>query len=146
MIIPTSRFGDVEVSPDRILNFRKGLFGFSYYTDYTLINNKCEDVFHWLQSIKNPDLAFVVTSPRLWVPDYEIKLAKDQLQELGLIRQEDAQILSIINKYCSKVTTNLQGPLIINQRNRKGVQIVLADRRWSIRHEIASLEGITERR
>ncbi|MHC4653011.1 MAG: flagellar assembly protein FliW, partial [Planctomycetota bacterium] len=35
---------------------------------------------------------------------------------------------------------NLQGPLVINPGNRRGLQLVLADKRWTTRHEIVQLE------
>jgi flagellar assembly factor FliW len=33
----------------------------------------------------------------------------------------------------------MQGPLVINPINRTGLQVVLADRRWTTRHELVTV-------
>jgi flagellar assembly factor FliW len=45
----------------------------------------------------------------------------------------------IVNKYDSSLTANLQGPLVLNLRNQHAMQLVLADKRWTTRHQIAQL-------
>ncbi|HJO15363.1 MAG TPA: flagellar assembly protein FliW, partial [Phycisphaerales bacterium] len=50
------------------------------------------------------------------------------------------RVFVIVNKYDDALTANLQGPLVVNLRNRRGMQIVLADQRWTTRREIAKLQ------
>ena len=58
---------------------------------------------------------------------------------MSLDRIEDAQVFVIVNKYENALTANLQGPLILNLRNQQAMQLVLAEKRWTTRHEIAQL-------
>jgi flagellar assembly factor FliW len=73
------------------------------------------------------------------VRDYAATIRRDQMDELALEQLEHAQVFVIVNKYDRTLTANLQGPLVVNVKNRQGVQLVLADRRWSTRHEIVTL-------
>lgn len=139
MNVQTTRFGTVEVDADRIITFPAGLLGFSSYRRYALLQPEEDSVFFWLQSIDAPELAFVVTDPVLWVADYEATIRREQMDELSMERLEDAQVFVIVNRYGRSLTSNLQGPLVVNVRNRTGMQLVLAEKRWTTRHEIVQL-------
>ena len=139
MNVQTTRFGTVEVDENRIIAFQSGLLGFSPYKRFTLLQPDDDGVFLWLQSVESTELAFVVTDPSLWIRDYEATIRRDQMEELGLARLDDAQIFVIINRYDRTLTANLQGPLIVNVQNREAMQLVLAEKRWSTRHEIVQL-------
>jgi flagellar assembly factor FliW len=139
MNVHTTRFGTVEVDEERIITFPAGLLGFSSFKQYALLQPDDEGVFFWLQSVEAPELAFVVTDPSLWVKEYEATIRREQMEELSLERLDDAQVFVIVNKYDSTLTSNLQGPLVINVQNRQAMQLVLADKRWTTRHEIVRL-------
>ncbi|MDY7107793.1 MAG: flagellar assembly protein FliW [Planctomycetota bacterium] len=139
MNVHTTRFGTVEVDEERIITFPAGLLGFSSFKRYALLQPDEEGVFFWMQSVEAPELAFVVTDPSLWVKDYEATIRREQMEELSLARLDDAQVFVIVNKYDSTLTSNLQGPLVINVQNRLAMQLVLADKRWTTRHEIVRL-------
>ena len=139
MLIETTRFGPVDVDESRILEFKSGLLGFSSYRSFALLQPDENGVFFWLQSVETPDLAFVVTDPALWVPDYQATIRKEQMEELGLTETGDAQVLVIVNKREHSLTANLQGPIVINAANRRAMQLVLAEKKWSTRHELVQL-------
>jgi flagellar assembly factor FliW len=136
MNLETTRFGTVEIADDRVITFPTGLLGFSSYTSFVLLQPDEQGVFFWLQSTEAPDLAFVVTDPALWVPDFQANIRKDQMEELGMSKIEDAQVLVIVNKRDDLLTANLQGPLVVNVDGRMGMQLVLAEKRWNTRHEL----------
>jgi len=136
MDVQTSRFGIVDIAEDRIINFPKGMLGFSRQTRFCLLQPSDEACFYWLQSLDDPELAFVVTDPTLFVPDYSVPIRSDQMEDLRLRNIEDAQVLVIVNKHNDNLTGNLQGPLVVNTVDRIGEQLVLADKRWNTRHEL----------
>ena len=139
MKIETTRFGTVDVDDTRIISFPDGLLGFTGYTRFALLQPDDEGVFYWLQSIDAADLAFVVTDPSLWVPEFQAHIRREQMEQLGLSRIEDAQVLVIVNKRDQLLTANLQGPVVINVENCLAQQLVLAEKRWTTRHEIVRL-------
>ncbi|MFM7051021.1 MAG: flagellar assembly protein FliW [Planctomycetota bacterium] len=139
MLIQTTRFGSVDIDETRTLEFPAGLLGFSSYRTFALLQPDDQGVFFWLQSTESPDLAFVVTDPALWLPDYQANIRKEQMEELGLTETSDAQVLVIVNKRDNSLTANLQGPLVINSATRRAMQLVLAEKKWSTRHELVQL-------
>ncbi|MEE2680977.1 MAG: flagellar assembly protein FliW [Planctomycetota bacterium] len=140
MHIETTRFGTVEVDDSRIISFPSGLLGFSSYRRFVLLQPDDDGVFYWLQSVEAPDLAFVVSDPSLWVPEYKANIRREQMDELNLNEVDDAQVLAIVNKRAETLTLNLQGPVVINISDCVAMQLVLADKRWSTRQEIVRLE------
>lgn len=144
MNVQTTRFGVVDLDERRIISFPAGLLGFANYRNFALLQPDEEGMFYWLQSLESPELAFVVTDPSLWVAGYEATIRREQMDELGLGRLEEAQVLVIVNKYGQSLTANLQGPLVINLSNQKAMQLVLADKRWTTRHEIVQLGAAVE--
>lgn len=139
MQVQTTRFGTVEIPDDRAINFPAGLLGFSPYKHYVLLQPEEDSAFLWLQSVDAPELAFVVTDPSLWVAGYEVPIRREQFEEMGLSSLEEAQVLVIVNKRDGALTANLQGPLLINAITHTAQQLVLADKRWTTRHEILQL-------
>lgn len=139
MEVRTTRFGDIQIAEDRVITFPKGLLGFSSFTRYCLLQPNDDAAFFWLQSLDDPSLAFVVTDPSLFFPDYSAPIRPEQMQDLGLSALEDAQVFVVVNKVSESLTANLQGPLVINTASRTGEQLVLADKRWTTRHHVMTV-------
>lgn len=139
MQVRTTRFGTVEIADDRVITFPRGLLGFSEHRRFCLLEPAEDSAFFWLQSVDDPTLAFVVTDPSFFVPEYSVPIRAEQMSELGMSKLEDAQVFVIVNKVDATLTGNLQGPLVINTLTRSGEQFVLAEKRWNTRHPLVSL-------
>ena len=139
MDVETTRFGAVNVDDARLITFPAGLLGITAYKTYALLQPDSNGAFLWLQSVEAPELAFVVTDPTMWVAGYQVPIRREQMQELRLESLDDAQIFVIVNRYDRSLTANLQGPLVVNVGNREGMQLVLAEKRWTTRHEIVQV-------
>ncbi|MCK6476239.1 MAG: flagellar assembly protein FliW [Phycisphaerales bacterium] len=139
MEVRTTRFGVVDIAEDRVINFPKGLLGFSEFKRFCLLEPGEDACFFWLQSVDDPALAFVVTDPALFVPEYSVPIRQDQMGDLGLGKLEDAQVFVIVNKVDQQLTGNLQGPLVVNTLSRVGEQLVLAEKRWTTRHPLVKV-------
>lgn len=139
MQIHTTRFGVLQIPDDRVLEFPKGLLGFSQFTRYCLLEPGDDACFFWLQCLDEPSLAFVVTDPTLFVPEYAVPIRPEQMVELKLGKLEEAQVFVIVNKVDQTLTGNLQGPLVVNTMTRSGEQMVLAEKRWTTRHPLVQV-------
>ncbi len=133
MLIPTTRFGPIEVDEQRVITFPKGILGFPKHQAFVLLQPSDDSHFFWLQSTEAADLAFIVTDPGLFVSSYRVPLKADQMLELGIESPADAQVFVIVNKHGDTLTGNLQGPLVVHGGNRLGAQLVLSDRRFTTR-------------
>jgi len=136
LLIDTSRFGQVEVNPERLISFEEGVLGFPQQHEYALIQTGEGSGFYWLQSVDTRDLAFVVCDPRLFVADYQVPVKLEDLECIELSNPDNAQVFVIVNKVGELLTGNFQGPLVINVTNRCGRQLVLSDKRYSTRHPL----------
>lgn len=139
MQVQTSRFGTVDVSDDRVITFPKGLLGFGNHRRFCLLQPNDDACFFWLQSAEDPELAFVITDPNLFIQEYQVPIRSEQMEDLRLAKLEDAQVFVIVNKVGEKLTGNLQGPLVVNTVGKVAEQFVLAEKRWTTRHELLSL-------
>jgi len=128
MIIETTRFGSMEIDEQKIIKFRPGLLAFEDLSDYALIDIAENRDFKWLQSIKEPDLSFLLVDPFIANPDYRVELQAEMMEKLNIAQAEDVLIYTIVTVPAGgfkESTTNLVGPLVINWREKKGVQVVL---------------------
>ena len=140
MEVRTSRFGTVQIAEDRVITFPKGLLGFASCTRFCLLKPADDACFHWMQSMDDPNLAFVVTDPLLFVPDFSVPIRPEQMGELKLAKVDEAKVMVIVNKVEQTLTGNLQGPLVINVEKRVAEQFVLAEKRWTTRHPLVKLD------
>lgn len=142
MDVRTTRFGVIEIAEDRVIEFPGGLLGFPGMTRFCLLEPGDDACFFWLQSLDEPGLAFVVTDPALFVPEFSVPIRREQMEALGLEKLDDAQVFVIVNKVDDHLTGNLQGPLVINTLSRRGEQVVLAEKRWTTRHKLIRVAGV----
>ncbi|MCC6427924.1 MAG: flagellar assembly protein FliW [Phycisphaerales bacterium] len=145
MEVRTTRFGVIDIAEDRVITFPRGLLGFSEFQRYCLLEPGDDSCFFWLQSVDDAALAFVVTDPAMFVPEFSVPIRPDQMGDLGLNRLEDAQVFVIVNKVEQQLTGNLQGPLVINTLSRVGEQLVLAEKRWTTRHPLVKVAAAAAR-
>ena len=145
MDIQSTRFGTLVVDDERVINFPHGLLGFPEHQRFALIQTGEENYFFWLQSVDEPNLAFVVADPSIFFKGYEVPLRDETRQDLQLGDEEGAeralQVFVICNKVGDWLTGNLQGPLVVNARNRRGQQIVLNDKKWTTRQPLLRLQA-----
>ncbi len=137
MKVLSKTMGSVEVAEEHIINIPQGLFGFEEYTDFALITSEYQP-FVWLQSLQDNALAFLVIDPFIICEDYEVDIDDRELAKIGIKDPSDIMVFAIVTvpKDGSPITANLQGPLIINKRERKCMQAILTDSKWTTRHNI----------
>ena len=142
--IQSTRFGTLLVDEERIINFRSGLLGFPEHRRFALIQTGEENYFFWLQSVDEPNLAFVVADPAIFFKGYEVPLRDETRQVLRLGDEEGAervlQVFVICNKVGEWLTGNLLGPLVVNAGNRLAQQVVLTEKKWTTRQPLMMLQ------
>jgi flagellar assembly factor FliW len=137
MNVQTKALGVVEVPEDHIFKIPEGLFGFESYKDFALFDSEYEPLL-WLQSIDEPSLAFLVIDPFLICSTYELDVDDKVLASIGVTSPADVHVMTIVTVPSdgSPVTTDLQGPLVINKKNRTCIQTILSDSRWTTKYDI----------
>lgn len=118
----------MEVDEQQLIHFATGIPGFINEKRFMLMNLADNPTFSILQSVDTKDVAFVVTSPHNIYPDYMLKLDETILANLQIESESDVLLFSIVtlkNPF-QKSTLNLKAPLVINSRNKRGKQYIVA--------------------
>lgn len=138
MKFQTTRFGDVAITPGDTLEFTEGLLGFGQLRRFVLIDDPNDEIFAWLQSCENGEVAFPVLEPELFAHNYQIELSKSDLEALDLKSVKDGRLMAIITipSDPTLMTANLKAPIVINTTKRLARQCVLQDNALPIREPI----------
>ncbi len=140
--VKNSQLGDLTIEAGMIMNFPEGLIGFEHFRRFAIIDLVDYEPFQWLLSIDDPEITFPIISPLLVVDTYDPVISKAETYNLGEFQSEDLLLYAVvtIRPEINKVTANLKGPIIINQKNMMGQQIVLTDERFSTDQLFMSFE------
>lgn len=131
MKIATTRFGEIDIREDKIIHMPHGMLGFPDSGKFAIFQHKPDSPFYWFQSIDNPTLAFVITNPFLFKPDYDVDVAP-VLDEMDWDNPsgdhlELSVVVNIPKGSPEKITANLIGPILINHKVRQAVQMVISN-------------------
>ena len=139
MKVKTKAYGLVDVDEHQKITFPGGLFGFESYKSYALLDAE-QEPFYWLQSLDDEEAAFVLIDPFLFRPDYEMNIDNEELLAIGVNDPGKAVIFAIVTIPAdgSRMTANLQGPLVVNRDTHLGIQAILTDSRWKTKHDIVA--------
>lgn len=137
--VNTLRFGEIEVDEAKIVHFADGIPAFEDEHEFVTIPYDEESPYVFLQSLQTPDLAFLMTVPFIFFPDYEFELDDDNQNKLGLVSQDDMVVYSLITVpggQIADMTANLMAPVILNTANMQARQIVLDKSRYTTKHRL----------
>ena len=127
--------GEIEYEENNIITFKKGIPGFENLKKFILIDLEEYEPFKLLQSLKDDEISLIVTSPYEFFKEYEIKLSEETIKNLKIDSPNQVIILTTVtlNSDVKKITTNLQGPIVINTSNNFGEQIVLDNSKYKVK-------------
>jgi flagellar assembly factor FliW len=124
MEIHTTRFGTVDIDSNDVILFPTGMLGLDDCLHWVLLVDAGNDALGWLQSTTHGDVALAVVSPWRFVPDYDVRVARGELEPLALASLDEAHVLVIVGKTGPRITLNLKAPLVVNLRRKLGRQVV----------------------
>jgi flagellar assembly factor FliW len=141
MKIKTTRFAELEIPDDRIITIVDGIIGIPDVDKYVLLEHDSEGTpFRWLQAVDNPNLAFIVMDPNLVVDNYDITLDTETAQKIKLVEENaDFGLMVIVNiprDNPRAMTVNLRAPIVVQLEKRIGVQAILPNEEYPIRHRL----------
>lgn len=130
MNINTRIFGEIEIANEKIITFEKGIIGFPEMRRFALLHNeeKGKDAgIRFLQSIDEPGFAMPVMDPLIVKPDYDPEVDDELLASVGELNQDNILVLvtATIPSDLTKMSVNLQGPIVINVDEHKACQIIV---------------------
>ena len=144
MKITTRVFGEIEIDDSKIIHFPAGIIGFPEMTDFALVFDEEKgktSPIRWLQSLQETNFALPVMDPLVVAWDYNPEVEDNYLTSLGEMTAEDTLVLVTVTvpKDLTKMSVNLQAPIIINAETKKAIQIIVNTEKYPIKYYIYDL-------
>ena len=141
MKVNTKVFGEVDIEESKILCFPHGIIGFPELTEFALIHDSEKEgvcAVRWLQSMQERAFAMPVMDPLAVKPDYNPEVEDELLKPLGVLNPEEILVLVTLSvpKEVTKMTVNLQAPIIVNAEEKKACQIIVDTDKYPVRFPI----------
>ena len=135
MKINTVRFGEVEISEERIFEFVLPIIGFNELKRFVIIDLNKDSFFKWLQSVDDPDLAFPIVSVFSLNVDYTLDLPDDVVEALKIENIESILVMNIASipqDNPQGTTLNLLAPIVFNIDTQLAGQVILSGSGYDI--------------
>jgi flagellar assembly factor FliW len=121
-----SRLGAREVRLDKVIHFPRGIIGFDSLREFTLLQIRPDSPLLVLQSMEEPTLGLLVADPFAFISDYDVRIGDADQELLKAGGAEDIAVLvtaTIPPGRPERTALNLLGPIVINHRERLGLQV-----------------------
>jgi flagellar assembly factor FliW len=135
----TSRFGELEIDAELVIDIPDGLIGFERSKRFVVITPDQGGSFRWFQSLDDGAIAFPIVEPWQFKADYAPTISDSDARMLGLSHDTPKLVFSVVTVPKSDpraMTANLLAPLIINASTRRGRQVIVTDDHYTTRHSI----------
>ena len=137
--VSTSRFDEIEVDEKKIVHFKDGIPAFEEEHEFVILPYEEDSPYYFMQSVNSPDLAFLLTIPFLFFPDYTFEIDESTVDELE-IKNSDAvfyySMITIPNGSIRYMTANLLAPIVLNSDNMQAKQVVLENTNYTTKHRL----------
>ena len=113
-IVNSTRFGELNVPTEALVDFPEGMIGVGGRR-FALLEREESGAFKWLQETADPDLALPVTDPFPFFPDYEVVLADEEAERIGITDPAAAQVLVVVraDEDPGQISANLLAPILV---------------------------------
>jgi flagellar assembly factor FliW len=135
LVVASDVLGPLTVARAELLHFPQGLYGFPECRSWVLVPTKRVGLF-WLQSAEDALLAFLLVDPFTHFPGYAVDLSLADLARVGTSEPSEIVVLAVVtvgSRDGAPPTANLQGPVVLNMRERHGFQLVLSVEGYGVR-------------
>ena len=144
--VRTKCFDEIEFADAAVFHFPSGLPGFEEEHAFVFLDRPDTKPLMFMQSLATPELCFFLFPIFVVDPEYRLSLDEDQLSELQLAAGsqprigEDILCAAIVrtgNAEDSGPTANLLAPIVVNLKERIGLQAIQTQSGYSHRHPLA---------
>jgi flagellar assembly factor FliW len=121
--LKSTRFGDVDLPDEAVVEFPSGLIGLRG-TRYALLPHGEDGTFVWLHSMDDPEVALPLTKPWSFFPRYEVELSDSEAERIGVSDPSQAEVFVTVRaaEEAENFSANLRAPIIIS--SGRGFQVI----------------------
>ncbi len=138
MLVQTVNFGNLEIPDNKVVTFREGLPGFPQIRRFAVIEMEALQPFRYLQSLDEPPISLFIINPFLIDPGYEFRLTESDMEDVNSTNSAElaVYVVATIPENPGDATLNLMAPIVINDRERCGKQVILHESKYSVKHPL----------
>jgi flagellar assembly factor FliW len=114
--------------------------GFPAHRHFVLVRLDDAGLLYSLRSLDDAELRFLVVPPAPFFPDYSPEIGDDALEALGWPTSSQLLLMVVITASKEETSANLMAPIVINQENRKAIQVVLTGSNMPVRAVMTAAE------
>ncbi len=123
-----TRFGEVEYDETKLLIFPRGLIGLPELHRFIVIPNKKNGPLFWIQSVDDPEMAFILTDPTNFFLDYKVIPEKEDREFLQIREGDECLALVVVTvPEDLNITLNLAAPILYSPAQNRAIQVILDD-------------------
>jgi flagellar assembly factor FliW len=148
--IQTKCFGEMSYSQKAVFEFPGGLPGFEDERMFAFLSQPAAHPLMFMQSLTRASVCFILLPILVADPNYELSLTPDDLEALHLPAGRQPEIGTEV--LCAAMvcagaenrphpTVNLLAPVVLNLRERIGIQAILTLSGYSHRHALLALNS-----
>jgi flagellar assembly factor FliW len=144
--IETKYFGTLPCSEESVFDFPQGLPAFEEEKSFALITPSEGAPLVFLQSMARPGLCFAALPVLVADRGYQLGIAPEDLEELGLdagcqpALGSEVIVLALLSLRGEfRATANLMAPVVLQVATRRGLQAIRRDSRYSHEHPVAAV-------
>ena len=145
--LETKYFGRMDYKDESVFEFPAGLPAFEQEKAFVFIETPEYAPLVFLQSLRQASLCFLALPVLAVDPEYRLSVSLEDRIALGLdaSRQPTADdgilalaLVSVRGQF--PPSANLMAPIVVNVRNRRGLQSIRIDRAYSHQHPVSVAE------
>jgi flagellar assembly factor FliW len=138
MLIHTVNFGSLDIPEDKVITFKEGLPGFPQIHRFAILEIEELKPFQYLHALDDPPISLFIINPFLVDQSYEFKLTDLDMEDVSSKNSKELAVFAVatIPEDPNEATLNLMAPIVINERDRFGKQVILHESKYSVRHPL----------
>ncbi len=136
-----TRFGTIEYQTDHLLHFPAGLIGLPTLHNFIVIPPKKDGPIFWIQSVDEPDYAFILTDPTNFFLDYKVAPDDAERATLRIDAEDDCHALAVVTVTPEQVITlNLAAPILFAPKTNRAIQVILEDGKYQTKTPLPEIK------
>jgi flagellar assembly factor FliW len=147
--IPTKFFGECDCNDGALFTFPAGLPGFEDQHTFFFMTMPGVEPLLFLQSVSTRNLCFILLPVLVVDPNYRLELTPEELLDLGFPADgkpaigRDVLCGAIISSGEGEAhTANLMAPIVVNLKEKIGMQAIHGESGYSHRHTLQLEEAV----
>jgi flagellar assembly factor FliW len=136
--VTSTRFGELEVEDEDVIQFPVGIPGFEDKREWILVGDD-DNAIMWMHSTEDGALALPVTTPEAVKAGYNAQIPRESLEPLGDVNEGDVALLIVVTIPPDApwdMTANLKAPIVVNRASRTAMQTIALNEDYDFRYPV----------